>query len=230
MTSDEHYDGYTKYGQPEAQEYERVRATEPLWAEENAAIARVIGQRRPLRVLDVPVGTGRFLSLYPRQSEVFGVDVSLFMLAEARQRAASVEGSHVHLLSGDAARLCFADRAFDLTVCCRLLHLLPPRTMIATVAELARVTAVDVVVQVYAPSSFTRRLANVAGRAFRVLRAAVWTEAAPRSPWSHIRSYAHRRARIAAAFAAHRFALIEQSRLTDYCGAPVWILLFTRRG
>ncbi|MGH9371409.1 MAG: class I SAM-dependent methyltransferase, partial [Vicinamibacterales bacterium] len=66
------------------------------------------------RVLEVGVGTGINLSLYPRDCSVAGIDFSSSMLEKARERAARKDVPHsVRLLQMDAADLKFADDTFD---------------------------------------------------------------------------------------------------------------------
>jgi hypothetical protein len=66
------------------------------------------------RVLEVGVGTGINLSLYPREAAVTGIDFSSSMLEKARERAARKGAAPVRLLQMDAADLKFADGAFDI--------------------------------------------------------------------------------------------------------------------
>ena len=66
------------------------------------------------RVLEVGVGTGINLSLYPREATVTGIDFSSSMLEKARERAARKDAAPVRLLQMDAADLKFADDAFDI--------------------------------------------------------------------------------------------------------------------
>jgi len=66
------------------------------------------------RVLEVGVGTGINLSLYPRQCSVTGIDFSGQMLEKARERAARKGVRNVRLLQMDAADLKFADDSFDI--------------------------------------------------------------------------------------------------------------------
>jgi SAM-dependent methyltransferase len=88
------------------------------------------------RVLDVPCGSGRLggaLAKHARQ--LVGADVSRAMLDGARA------AEHRMLVCADAAHLPFADRSFDVVVCCRLLHHLREREQLErVVAELARVS------------------------------------------------------------------------------------------
>jgi ubiquinone/menaquinone biosynthesis C-methylase UbiE len=62
--------------------------------------------------LEIAVGTGRNLSLYPAGVHLVGVDLSPEMLRRARERAAE-SGLTVDLREGDAERLAFEDGSFD---------------------------------------------------------------------------------------------------------------------
>lgn len=66
------------------------------------------------RVLEVGVGTGINTSLYPYACQVTGIDLSASMLEKARQRVARKGLRHVRLVEMDAARMTFADDAFDI--------------------------------------------------------------------------------------------------------------------
>jgi ubiquinone/menaquinone biosynthesis C-methylase UbiE len=89
-----------------------------------------LGARVHGRVLEVAVGTGRNLPYYPGDVTVTGVELSLAMLAIARQRAADL-GRDVDLREGDAERLPFGDASFDTVVCALALCTIPdPATAI----------------------------------------------------------------------------------------------------
>ena len=66
------------------------------------------------RVLEVGVGTGINLALYPSEAAVTGIDYTAAMLEKARERAARKKGAPVRLLQMDAADLRFADDSFDI--------------------------------------------------------------------------------------------------------------------
>src|SRR3954463_6240719 len=66
------------------------------------------------RVLEVGVGTGINIDLYPRDAAITGIDYTASMLEKARERAAKREGTAVRLLQMDAADLKFSDDAFDI--------------------------------------------------------------------------------------------------------------------
>jgi len=65
------------------------------------------------RVLEVGVGTGLALPLYPRSVEVVGIDLSEGMLEEARERITRLGLRHVSVLKMDASSIEFEDGAFD---------------------------------------------------------------------------------------------------------------------
>ena len=82
-------------------------------------------------VLEVGVGTGINLSLYPKESTVTGIDFSSSMLEKARERAARIEGRKIRLLQMDAADLRFADDAFDVVYAPYLISVVPDPVKVA---------------------------------------------------------------------------------------------------
>lgn len=88
------------------------------------------------RTLEVAIGTGRNLPLYPVDVELTGVDLSPRMLDVARRRVAE-SGRTVELLEADAANLPFADASFDTVVCTLSVCAMPDRA--AAVAQMHRV-------------------------------------------------------------------------------------------
>jgi phosphatidylethanolamine/phosphatidyl-N-methylethanolamine N-methyltransferase len=69
------------------------------------------------RVLEVGVGTGLSLPLYPRNVRVTGIDVSREMLDKARSRVTRGRLDHVEaLLEMDAEAMAFPDASFDKVV------------------------------------------------------------------------------------------------------------------
>lgn len=86
-------------------------------------------------LLDVPCGTGRLSAVLAETgATVTSVDVALPMLAALPDDARGVRAS--------ADRLPFADRSFDVVVCCRLLHHLhSPDDLQRVIGELVRVSS-----------------------------------------------------------------------------------------
>ena len=83
------------------------------------------------RVLEVGVGTGINLSLYPREAAVTGIDFSSSMLEKARERAAKPDAAPVRLLQMDAADLKFADDSFDIVYAPYLISVVPDPVQVA---------------------------------------------------------------------------------------------------
>ena len=108
-------------------------------------VARLLREHgvRPARggLLDMPCGTGRLGPVLAATGEpVTSVDVALPMLAALTAPPALV-GEPRRVLAS-AERLPFADRSFDVVVCCRLLHHLhAPDDLRAIIRELVRVSS-----------------------------------------------------------------------------------------
>ena len=83
------------------------------------------------RVLEVGVGTGINLALYPRQASVTGIDFSSSMLEKARERAARKGLRAMRLLQMDAADLKFADDSFDIVYAPYLISVVPDPVKVA---------------------------------------------------------------------------------------------------
>jgi phosphatidylethanolamine/phosphatidyl-N-methylethanolamine N-methyltransferase len=83
------------------------------------------------RVLEVGVGTGINLALYPREATITGIDFSSSMLEKARERAARKDAAPVRLLQMDAADLKFADDAFDIVYAPYLISVVPDPVKVA---------------------------------------------------------------------------------------------------
>jgi phosphatidylethanolamine/phosphatidyl-N-methylethanolamine N-methyltransferase len=83
------------------------------------------------RVLEVGVGTGINLSLYPKQATVTGIDFSSSMLEKARDRVARKGLRNMRLLQMDAADLKFPDGAFDIVYAPYLISVVPDPVKVA---------------------------------------------------------------------------------------------------
>lgn len=88
------------------------------------------------RILEVGVGTGLSLSLYPNTVKVVGVDLSAPMLAQARERAKELPQVE-ELLEMDAQAMSFPDNSFDKVVAMYVASVVPDVTKL--VDEIRRV-------------------------------------------------------------------------------------------
>ena len=88
------------------------------------------------QVLEVGIGTGRNLPLYPPDAELTGIELSPAMLDQARVRAARL-GRPADLRLGDAQQLPFPDCSFDSVIATLTLCSIPDAD--TAVAEMARV-------------------------------------------------------------------------------------------
>lgn len=90
------------------------------------------------RLLEVGVGTGLTLPLYPRGQTILGVDYSPPMLAQAQRRLARMgDPAHVRLMRADAASLPFDDASFDVVYAPYMISVVPDPVQVAR--ELRRV-------------------------------------------------------------------------------------------
>src|SRR5580765_8183937 len=91
------------------------------------------------RILEVGVGTGLSLPLYPTGCEVVGIDISEPMLDRARARLDGLAGARVRLLRMDARAIQFPDGYFDKVVAPYVVSVVPdPETVLAEMARICR--------------------------------------------------------------------------------------------
>lgn len=214
------YDGYEKYDEKVARNYDRDRQGEAHWGAEFDFVKQYAIKNPLGRVLDLPVGTGRLLSAIASAQEIVGGDISLNMLSEAERVVGDEGWAHVRLQKMDALAIEFPDGHFDVVLCFRLIHLIPADLARKVLAELARVTRGTLLLQVYvAPRrrfSGLRRVLGAIRPLFR-LRSSGQTE----QPWSHIRAYFHTGDFIEDGLRAAGFSSIRRHWLGDYQGLSV---------
>lgn len=126
-----------------AAKYDKVRDKQARWHDENRVVEGMLevgapGKRgKQSKLLDMPVGTGRFLEAYRRLGyRPTGVDSSEEMLEQAQRKGPWGGG----LLVGDARHLEFLDKTFDVSVCVRFLNLIEEEALREVMRELDRVT------------------------------------------------------------------------------------------
>lgn len=208
-----------------AASYERDRFGERLWQlEDRYMLDSLAAISSDENVLDIPVGTGRFISAYKvSQVDATGVDISPAMLAEARLK--DPEGI-VKLYLGDARSLPFPDDAFSHTFCWRLTHLLPLELLGPVTSELARVTKQKVFVEALVHDSWHYLLTlKLVGE--RILRFLTRNSRAA-SPWTSIKTYSHKESELLQAFAEHGLTVLAKDVLGNYGTLRVKIYVLTK--
>lgn len=82
-------------------------------------------------VLEVGVGTGINLSLYPSSCVVTGIDLSSGMLDKARERITRKDLRNSRVLEMDAAAMTFPDESFDIVYAPYLISVVPDPVQVA---------------------------------------------------------------------------------------------------
>ena len=156
-------DRYVQYQTPGTSQF-RHRSPE------RRVLSRLLSRLSPSgRVLDMPCGTGRYLSLLAPSPAVTAADLSMAMVAAARDQA-----PHRDFSQADLFHLPFADAAFDLVLCMRFIHHVPDgASRQRCLAELSRVCRDRLIC-----SYFERRSVKHAVRRFRAWRpVSLWRRA-----------------------------------------------------
>lgn len=110
----------------------------PILQPGRRAVIEALGCRPGERVLEVGVGTGLSLPMYPPFVRITGIDISREMLRKARERVARQGLANVRgLVEMDAERMSFGDASFDRVAAMYVVSVVqhPERVM----AELRRV-------------------------------------------------------------------------------------------
>lgn len=220
MSGDQSYAGKSAYKGEVAINYERDRASEPVWRREQAWMEQwARGVPAGARILDLPAGTGRFVDIFrARGATVHAVDVSEDMLSEVRRRFPDGTGNLL-VERHDAEALPYPADTFDFVVCWRFFHLLPPAAAERVVRQFARVCRGRTVIEV-----FGVEVESGAAAWFREVRRRLATSrkkakrGAP--PWAHITNYAHRETDLLALFARCRLQVTSIETLDEYRGQP----------
>ncbi len=89
------------------------------------------------RILEIGVGTGLNLPLFPRDCSVTGIDISTEMLQKARERTRELGLTNVTLGLMDASNLEFPDNAFDHVLATYVISAVPDP--VKTLLEMRRV-------------------------------------------------------------------------------------------
>jgi thymidylate kinase len=140
-----------KYTGKVAEEYDEKRQDQPKYLDENAIIERWLGELPPgTKVLDCPVGTGRFVAFHEEHGfNVICMDLSQEMIEQAQKKGSVVKNDYV---IGDAQETGLPDDVVNVAMMIRLTRWLTPDGCVKALKEMQRV-ATDKVI-------FTARVRN----------------------------------------------------------------------
>lgn len=130
-----------KYHGRKAETYESVRTKQIRWGLENDEVRRMLEMVKPTTVLDVPVGTGRFIPMYVyvKTKVVIGVDISDEMLNQAQEKATrAVRRNRIAIYLKNRDVLKMAIDPVDVSVCVRFLDLIEEDAMQKVMRKLMR--------------------------------------------------------------------------------------------
>jgi phosphatidylethanolamine/phosphatidyl-N-methylethanolamine N-methyltransferase len=82
-------------------------------------------------VLEVGVGTGINLSMYPSSCAITGIDLSAHMLEKAHERVINKGLRNCRVLEMDAAHMMFPDESFDIVYAPYLISVVPDPVRVA---------------------------------------------------------------------------------------------------
>jgi phosphatidylethanolamine/phosphatidyl-N-methylethanolamine N-methyltransferase len=122
---------YTSY----AKIYDRIFGK--VFHEGRQSVIRNLDVQPDEEILEVGVGTGLALPMYPRHCRIVGIDFSEGMLDQAKQRAAEHRMDHVQLHRMDAGAMEFKDDSFDTVVAAYVVTAVPDYRKV--VSEMIRV-------------------------------------------------------------------------------------------
>ena len=147
-----------KYAGKMAENYESLRIKKQRWLQENEIVEAMLQSQKDETVLDIPVGTGRFLVLYNKLGlKCYGYDTSKAMLSLAKRkhkmlmspkRLKRIPAVPLVLEIGDIRKIPHQDRSIDVAVCVRFLDLVPQDTMEDAMHELCRVTRYRIILTI----------------------------------------------------------------------------------
>lgn len=231
MSNRNDYSGRTAYFGDVVLNYEKNRIVEPIWHREQEYVHKYISSLpKGKSVLDVPVGTGRFIKYYlENEMKVHLVDISSDMI-DIVKSSYKENINNINIKNESADNLTFDDTSIDYIICWRLLHLTPLPVLTSIVSELARIVKKEILIQVFSVQSkkdiktimyvflqFVKDLVNN----IKIKKKTVC------APWSHIDCYSHKEVDLIKCFDDNDLIIKEISTIGYYNGSPVKVYKLT---
>jgi len=129
--------------------YDKKRTRLTKWVAEQNIVEDFLGHLpRGSQVLDIPVGTGRFISAYQRLGIIAtGIDASPDMQMVAKRKADNLNYDML-FQAGDIRRIPFDGDTFDTVVCICFLNWIDMDGVRTVLKELVRVTRKDIILSI----------------------------------------------------------------------------------
>ena len=110
-----------------------------IFHESRESAVRNLNVKPGERILEVGIGTGLSLPLYPQDCLVVGIDLSSSMLDKARERMVAHRLRNVQLLRMDAGKMQFPDDSFDTVMAAYVVTAVPDyRTVVTEMIRVCR--------------------------------------------------------------------------------------------
>ncbi len=110
-----------------------------IFHESRESAVRDLNVKPGERILEVGIGTGLSLPLYPQDCMVVGIDLSASMLEKARERMVAHRLANVELLRMDAGKMEFTDDSFDTVMAAYVVTAVPDyRTVVTEMIRVCR--------------------------------------------------------------------------------------------
>jgi len=129
-----------RYIDSRARDYDEKRVGRKKWLVEERIIKGFLDQfPQGTHILDIPVGTGRFIPFYKNYNfKVTGMDISRDMLEESQKKVVA-KNFNIVLKQGSIFEIEFPDGHFDVVLCIRFLNWIDYDNLAIAIKEIARV-------------------------------------------------------------------------------------------
>lgn len=143
------YPAKVRYQGEVAVQYDEKRSSSIKWMRENEIICNIVAEFEAGSViLDLPLGTGRFLQYYEKGRHfVIGVDISTDMLLEAKMKS-TIDKNLFKLIAGEAEQIPMSDKSIDYVICVRLLNWVPKKLLKHILKEIHRVARKGIIMSI----------------------------------------------------------------------------------
>ena len=201
------------YTSTTAQNYDTDRIKEAIWNKEQIFVQQFVSKiKNKTTILDLPVGTGRFLDIYKNHNHNYiGIDISADMLEIAKQKVPPTTSDL--LLQGTSINMPLPDKSVGTSICWRLAHLLTEDELLKTIKEFKRVTQSEIILQTYTYQEIKKRPFPlvILGK----IKNFFFPHPHKSAPWINIKSYSYTEDRFETLFKSAQVTIKEKHVIHD---------------